>query len=365
MKNYISKLYIIFFAVFFILPTVLFSLINDSDGENLENRNMAEKPAFTLGSIEAFPTEYENYYNDNLPFRSYLIKSNALLNLKVFKQSPEKKVIIGSDGWLFYNPPAEDSDPIGQCSGKSITKDKLIETAENLITIRDTLKAQDKDFVVMLCPNKESIYGEDYLPQYYNASIQNTMGDQLFEYLHNNTDLNVVYPKDEILNAINTYPKYDFYYKLDTHWNNLGGYIGASELLKAIDITLPDFKYLTVSSSEGRRGDLSDMTGLPDEFKGDISYSLNGYTQNEPVSNNLFEKIDTYTTSNADSRSVLVISDSFSEALYPYLNSQFSETNYIHITEFYPDSIAKTNPDVVILQVVERYLDRFRTFKIQ
>lgn len=347
------------------LPTIIYPIINSRDIENLENREMAKMPVFSFKNIESYPTEYENYYNDNLPFRSKLIRANALLNLKFFKQSPEKKVILGKDGWLFYDPPIEDSDPIGQCTGKTLSEKQLKETVKNLSTIRDILSEQGKEFIVMLCPNKESIYGEKFLPKYFDAKIKNTAGDQMAEYLQKNSDINIVYPKKQILNAIDKHPEYDFYYKLDTHWNYLGGYIGAKELLSAMDVKMPEFDNVSVKSEGGRVGDLSAMSGLPEEFEGDILYTPTGYTQNEFIWNNNTEKIQTSTTTNGDKRSVFVIRDSFSEGLYPFLNSHFSATNYIHITEYYPGSMNETNSDIVVLQVVERYLDRLTTFKIQ
>ena len=245
MKKYISILYICLFVLLLILPTVVFSVAGHKiDQENFENRNMAEKPKFLIENILEFPKEYENFYNDNLPFRSQLIRANALLNYNFFKQSPINKVIIGQDGWLFYNPPKEDSDPIGQCTGLRLSDAELKEIADNLLSIRESLEKENKEFIVLIAPNKESIYGEKYLPETYNAKISNTVADQVVEYLQKSTDLKIIYPKPNILNAIESYPQYDFYYKLDTHWNFLGGYLGAKDLLSCLNIVMPEFNQL-------------------------------------------------------------------------------------------------------------------------
>ena len=89
-----------------------------------------------------------------------------------------------------------------------------------------------------------------------------------------------------------------------------------------------------------------------------------------PPSGGLFccnkqQNIDKYLTQNADPRSVLVVRDSFATALQPFLNTQFNNTNYVHITSYYPSVIEECKPDVVVLQVVERYIDRLRTFKLK
>ena len=364
MKKFVLKLYVLFFIIFFILPTILYGMANTSGDENLENRNMAEKPVFSIKNIQTFPGDYENYYNDNLPYRTDLIKANALLNLKFFKQSPENKVIIGKDGWLFYDPPIEDSDPIGQCTGDKLSNDSLEYIANNLTKIRDTLKSEEREFIPMLCPNKESIYGKYFLPSYYNFDNY-TMGDQLADYLQKNTDLNFVYTKKNIIDAINKYPNYDFYYKVDTHWNYLGGYIAAKDLLKSMDILIPEFSEISISSVPGRVGDLSNMTGIPEYFISDELYTVDGYIQELPSQNPDIASVITYKNAQGNGKSVLVVRDSFSEGLYPYLNSTFSEVNYIHMTEYYPSVIEACDPDIVIVEVVERYLLRFGSFSLR
>ncbi len=366
MKKHICIMYICLFFVLFLLPTLIFGVFESKiDQENFEKRKMAQKPDLTIDTIEKFPKEYENYYNDNLPFRSQLIRANGLIDFKLFGQSPVDRVIVGKEGWLFYNPPIEDSQPIAQCTGLKMSEEDLKQTAENLLLARQILAEQNIKLVVLVAPNKESIYGQDYLPQSYNAKIESTMADQVVDYIKQNTDINIVYPKNEILNAIKQYPQYDFYYKLDTHWNSLGGYIGAKELLNALDIQSPSFNELNITSKQGGAGDLSDMTGLPDMFNYHVEYTVNNYSTNSVAFDNSHEKIDQYSTKNADPRSVLVVRDSFATALQPFLNTQFNNTNYVHITSYYPSVIEDCKPDVVVLQVVERYIDRLRTFKLK
>ena len=69
--------------------------------ENLENRNMAKCPKLILSNLDPFPREFEKYYVDNFNFRQTLLEWNKYLKVNVFKESPHKSVIIGSDGFLF------------------------------------------------------------------------------------------------------------------------------------------------------------------------------------------------------------------------------------------------------------------------
>ena len=54
--------------------------------------------------------------------------------------------------------------------------------------------------------------------------------DQIVEYLKTNTDIRVVYPYEELMRFKEKYPDEPLYYHLDTHWNELGAYIGAKAL---------------------------------------------------------------------------------------------------------------------------------------
>ena len=54
-----------------------------------------------------------------------------------------------------------------------------------------------------------------------------TCVDRLVDYLKENTDIRIVYPKQELLKVKEENPDILLYRKLDTHWNNVGGYIGS------------------------------------------------------------------------------------------------------------------------------------------
>ena len=163
MKKNTWVLYLVLFLAVCILPSVIYPLLGPYiDQENYENRVTAEAPEFSLFSIAQFPKEYEEFFNDNLPFRSFLIEANAAIDLHIFHQSPLKKVVIGKDGWLFYNAAGTDGDPMADAAGTNYyTSEELAQVAASLTAARDKLEAEGRSFVLMVVPNKESIYGKD------------------------------------------------------------------------------------------------------------------------------------------------------------------------------------------------------------
>jgi hypothetical protein len=101
MRRLFSKSYLVLFILLFYAPVIVFGLFGKYiDSVNYEQRQAAEKPEFSIKKIDEYPQAYEEYYNDKLPFRSQMIEINALINFRLFKQSPVRKVIVGkTDGY--------------------------------------------------------------------------------------------------------------------------------------------------------------------------------------------------------------------------------------------------------------------------
>ena len=154
------------------------------------------------------------------------------------------------------------------------------------------------------------------------------------------------------------YPDYKLYYKTDTHWNGLGAFVGFRELLKAIDIELPSLDNLQISKADGYAGDLTGMMGLSKYMNYDSHYAVSGFpigegaklVKNEDSRDNYL----VYTNTGMDERRICVLRDSYTTAMTDYIASQFNEAHLIHRLYYKPEMLDAVNPDVVILQIVER-----------
>lgn len=370
MRKSISIAYIVMFLIMFIAPTLLYSLLGKYiDNTNYEQRSATEKPVLSIDTIEEYPSQYEDYYNDALPFRTQMIEINGLIKYKMFNQSPVKKVIIGKDGWLFYNPDGTDGDPIGDLNGINCSDDMLAWCVQNLLTVKNSLEEQGKEFVVMIAPNKESIYGTEFLPSKYVNPIKETSGDTITEYLKRHSNLRLVYPKNSILEQISTNPDDLLYYKTDTHWNALGAYYGANELLKELNVGLPSLEGLDIDKKNDHAGDLADMMGMTKHFNYDIFYSVDVCDDGQqivaeyPVEGE--NRIVHYTTDNADPRTILVVKDSFSNGMISYISASFNNCYFIDQYVYKPEYIEQFNADIVVLETVERYANNLMMFSVE
>lgn len=248
---------------------------NHMDAENYENRESAERPVFSIHKIEEFPSAYEAYYNDHLPFRNGLIRLNSEIEYYIFQSSSNQNVIKGKDGWLFYNSSVDDN-PVETYKGMNLfTEEELVRIKDNLLHTNSVLEERGIEFVLFIAPNKERVYAEK-MPDYYGAPAEWYRTRQLITYLEENTDIRIVYPYEKLQEAKEKYQK-QLYYRLDTHWNYGGGYIGSCALAEELGVSMTPLEELTVTETEPTICDLADMINMRKQLNTDRDFILAGY----------------------------------------------------------------------------------------
>ncbi|MDD3430374.1 MAG: hypothetical protein PHG02_10270, partial [Oscillospiraceae bacterium] len=243
-KIYVKeKIFVLLFAALLLLPFPLFLVCKSYvDTENFENRTPAAFPNVFQSGIKAFPTLFDAYLNDHAPFRNQFMKLYGSTNLKLFSMVDHDNVILGTDGWLFYNEYTEQNDAINVADYFSVmdyqgmiqlSPNRLEQGAKALTQLKEVLAKTDKKLVVFVAPNKESIYSE-FMPEFYPKVGMQTMADQMVDYLRQNTNVPVVFPKQQLLA---NKAEAQLYYKYDTHWNEAGAFVGVQEINKALGLS--------------------------------------------------------------------------------------------------------------------------------
>ncbi len=357
--NKITLLLIFSFILFITLPNLLFyffaiNTILFKDGKG-ENRILKEKPILSVHNIKEYPKEFETYYTDNLPFKSDFVTLNSYIKYKFLNKSPVDYVIKGKEDWLFYNSKYRgDADEIADYRGTNhYTNEQLELIKQNVLSKKAYLDEKGIEFYLFIAPNKTTIYSE-YVPNYFKPITSKSRVDILVEYLKENTDINIIYPKQELLEAKN---QYQVYYKLDTHWNNLGAYIGAKQLINKINISdkLPELNNLVITNSTIKTGDLSSMINIVG-WLNDTEYIIDNYKADivAEIIENENSKLR-YKSNNYNNNKLLMFRDSFTTALTPYLTKEFEESLFIWNHSFNKELIEEENPSIVITEFVERY----------
>ena len=106
-----KKLNLIFLVlVFGLLALPMLSMPFFKDQESAEKREMAPFPSVMKdGALNSrFAGDLDDYVRDHIGFRNQMVEGNTVLLAKLFKESAEDDVILGENGWLYYEGTAND-----------------------------------------------------------------------------------------------------------------------------------------------------------------------------------------------------------------------------------------------------------------
>lgn len=309
----------------------------------------------------------KGYKTDNIPFKNQLIAINNSIDYFVFRKASDERVILGEDQWLFYDC-KDDGDSIGSYQGTNLfTEADLLAIKNNCIAQRDFLASQGKEFVIFIVPNKERVYYE-HLPDRYEKPAERYRALQVVEYLRENTDLRVVYPYEELMETKKILEE-NIYYKTDSHWNEIGGYVGARALLGELGIEMPEIteKQMKISGKKNRQGDLAKVLGLSKILQPfDVEYQVEGFVTHDArtIQWDLKDKL-CYRADGADPRKIYVFRDSFATAIADYVGSQFQESCLKYKLAYTYEDFKKEDPDIFVVETVERYVEELSRFSVK
>ena len=355
------------------ISLISFPIINTQLGivkdiKSSENRKMAEFPIPNIENLDAYPSKFNLYFNDNFSIRARLIEMYNTFILSMYHKSPmPDQIVFGKDGYIFLG-----DDELTSFRGKNIlTSDELSKIKQELEYRTKYLAKRNCKFYVLVAPNKAAIY-YDKMPENVVRIYEKSWGEQLINYLEKNTDLNTINLFDRFKDIKDTT---QLYLKLDNHWNNLGAYYAVSEFINHLkkDITTIKSKPLSdynIVKSSTKKGNIVEMLSNNEEFqdtiyslvpKAGIEYSIDT-NQKYPCIDGFpycFEyEMHNHSKNPSDSTKpkLLIISDSFGGAFYPIASEYFRETTKIFDSWQYKLNepiVENEKPDVMILIMLE------------
>ncbi|PWT28155.1 alginate O-acetyltransferase AlgX-related protein [Butyrivibrio fibrisolvens] len=371
MKTITQRIYMVILTILILIPVVLYAVIGkylDSSTADKENRVMTEMPTLANTQISEFPTLFDAYMNDNLPYKNYLVTINSMADYYLFNTSSSDDVIVGDKGWLFYvGHENNDEDPLADYEGTNLYSiDELEIIAENMTNARDFLASQGKEFVITIIPNKSRVYSE-YMPDMCGDVSQECRLNQVYQYLSENTDLTIVSPYNDIVSYKEAHPETQLYFKYDTHWNNFGAYVAAQSISRVWGFEMPDLDTVEQVYVDSDTYDLARMINLGDYLKEDapIATAYSGHMARVEIQSDGMSFTGTVDQGTADARKLYIIGDSFSALLFPYLACHFNSSKSDMYYNYNYSSLESYDPDVVVFECVERYLNNMLHFSIE
>ena len=304
-------------------------LLPDKDFSPLENRFLQKPPKLSAESLAdgKFMEAAEDYVSDHIVGRDFWVAAKAWSERLSGKRENEG-VYFGKQDTLINR--VKDPDP-----------EKLDKDMGHLDTLVGNVSVP---VYFGLIPSAAEIW-RDRLPAGAPTADERAVIDQLYF----STGASTI----DLYGALEAHSEEDLYYRTDHHWTSLGAFYGANAIFEAMGlepIRLEDYTKTTVSDQfYGTSFSTSGVRWLPpdsiDAYVPDQGIKVTSYFKGTPEEGGLYvdswlaEK-DKYSyflggrqplcvvekEGSAGPR-VLVIRDSYSDSLAPFLTERFSEVH--------------------------------------
>ena len=358
------------FSILLVVPTLAGWLGIEPMGKLDEKRPLAKKPEHLLGSpkgkvtsasLTAAAQEWDKYYADNFGLRKTLVGSYRFISVHALGTSLHPAVVLGKihggSRWYFFNGSAV-NDGIGfesQLGKIPYSAAELALTAENVRRTAELLKQNGIKFLLMIVPDKQTVYPE-LLPDRFRPApnVQSRLA-QFWSATEASDEAGFIDLRGVLSRSKGEGP---LYLATDTHWTTEGAFVAYRAAIAALQLQdhgpaalkRSDTKWTFAGGAKGTGpGDCAMLMGLP-MFGGESHWDITF-----PPKASL---------GRPRGRKLLVLGDSFFtvlHALSDYFEFEFDKVVHlngarsarsIHITQELLDTY---KPDVVMLEAVERY----------
>ena len=360
----LNGVFIALFMAMLTLPLIFVDLSPDRVSVR-ENRMLANRPALAdiKSQPEIFIRRFDDWFNDSIGFRERLIRLYNVMNTNrwnnnIWFAEGNNIYLFGEEGHIYY---AENGNLIDKFQGKQfLSDDQLANMATKFDEVKSYLDKRGIPLIVMICADKESIYPEFY-PRSIKRGPEPIQLDVITTYLRENTGVDVFNIRQALTAEKNNYMLYDVSENL-SHYNEIGAFFAYRELMKHINIYLPEIIYYE-----------------PDDV--DISYNKNGIpavslkagTAYKKLAPSFFNNVnvhrpftwqnEAYENTESELPIILLFRDSYAHEYYigKHIAQHFSKAIFIHYSnmEHFEEYITKYKPDIVVFESAERSLRNF------
>jgi hypothetical protein len=351
------------------LPTVDFFSGIDRTQPPGENRLPAPPPRLgerDLTGVKNYLAAAEIYFNDHFGFRKRLIRWFQQWKMRLYHDQSVNKVVPGQAGWLFTG----EQQMVDHFLGLAKFTPAQLQSWQTLLEKRrDWLAARGIKYLFVIPPDKQMIYPE-FLPAWLqNAAPANreTKLDQFLKYMQEHSTVPILDLRPALLAAK---PAGPVYLQHDTHWNLLGGFVACQAVVKTLTEFFPELPPLrrddfTWTNVPATGGDLARILGSAAAEKNYFACQPGPTlpvlrTNENPAFKSNWGIKTVFTVENpaAIGRKVVVFRDSFGEAWQPFLSRSFQRAVFeLDNHEFCPALILSNAPDVVVNEILERYVN--------
>lgn len=330
MKN---KIFFVIFMIIWVTLIILNFLLPNKTFSEQENRYLATIPRFYFNDLVSgkYSEDLDNYINDHFVFRNFWLKLNSFVQLSTGK-TENNGVYIGKDGYLFEK--------------FEYTQQERENLLKAVNTINKFAETTNLPTYFLLAPN--SIYiNKDKLPDNVEIYDQNLIIEEAYKYCKNIKTINVV-------NTLLANKESEIYFKTDHHITSFGAYLLYQEFCKVADIIpIPLSEFTEEIVSTNFLGTFDSKAQVPWQVADTITVYKNyintnilgvydGKEYNSLFNSEYLSKKDQYSyflngnnakvvikTKINNSKKLLVIKDSYSHIMAPFLCQNYEEIHFI------------------------------------
>jgi alginate O-acetyltransferase complex protein AlgJ len=341
-----------------------------------ENRLLARIPSFSLlmQRPHRFAKTFKAFFDDQFESRNQLVRLNSLVRYRLLRVCSNPAVIPGKHGTLFFAGdhtvvPKYDqgNELVNYRRIRPLTEYQLRRIADIVDRRRAWAASMGAKFLFVITPDKSTIYPE-LLPASLNRLSGPSPTDQIIDYLHHNTPVNLVDLRGELIEAKRHGP---LYLARDTHWNAHGAFVGYQAVARKLRDLFPRIEPLSpnelTQSTIPYSGDLTKMLNLGELLEEEIALLTPMRPRSHPIPFPLdCRPVATWqappmATKIAGSKlpRALVYHDSMVYYMMPYLSEHFETAVYIRDLNVNLESVKNYHPDIVIHECLERMLQYY------
>ena len=257
--------------------------------------------------------------------------------------------IIGRYQWLFLdgygNLPYYKATNI-------LTEEEMADYLSMLLEIQAVCDEKGIQLAVFFAPNKDQVYSE-YMPS-FEVVDEYKRTERFVDYVKEHSEIAIAYPLDELKYADRYWQTYRRY---DTHWNNVGAFLGVQALYSILgtEVTSPlDLEIESVNI--GTEGDLFalgelDTAGYPDDYDYTVHYKEDVEVDTE----NIGSRITRTTADCGNDLHLVMLGDSYRRTMAQYMEKDFAGCTVL--PREYMNSVVSDiqNADILVLEAAERY----------
>jgi len=309
--------------------------------------------------------DFDEWFADRIGLRYPLIYAGSELHVGLLRRPLDRHIFFGRNGWMFWTDDAE-TIPATMADSRSrlrFSQPELGRVDANIRAVRDRFAQCGLPVIVVVIPNKQTIYGKVLFSD--NVAAPVTRFDTILRDLSEPARSIMIDPRPAMREAAAAHDPVLLYPKTETHWNELGAFYGYRAIMTALARSIPidhpatlSLDHYNVKAFPYAGGDMA-VRVLFSPWRFDDTYvtvqpkaPLVGIEHTEIAHDHTL-----YRNPNGKGR-LVVFGDSFVHKLMPFLTQNFAEVHRYSAEQVDGAVVAQLRPSAVVFQMVERHAER-------